>query len=103
MTMRAAIALTLLALSACASTPPSHGAPCTSDHVASTLVRTLRFARQDPRGVSEGFDIDQHVSSSGDPIGCRHADFTSPSGVPGIDNQMATLVPLIESLFTPMR
>ena len=97
MTTRAAIAVTLLALSACASTPPSHGAPCTNDHIESTLVRTLRFARQNPRGVSDGFDIDRHVSDASDPIGCRHADFTSPSGVPGIDNQIATLVPIIES------
>jgi hypothetical protein len=84
-----------LALAGC--TNASHGGPCRDTPIQSSLVRTLRFARQDPRGVSEGFDIDRHVSLSGDPIGCRHADFTSPEGVPGIDNQIATLVPLIES------
>lgn len=113
----------------CTATPPSRGAPCTDDHVESSVVRTLRFARQprqcpdhtecatdadcnppacatDPMAcvdrcaamsVSEGFDLDGHVSGGSDPIGCRHADFTSPSGVPGIDNQIATLVPIIES------
>lgn len=92
----AALAFALLAAAGCASTPP-HGAPCEAEPIESSVVRTLRFAREDPHGVSEGFDIDQHVTVNGDTIGCRHLDFMSPEGQPGIDNQIATLVPLIET------
>lgn len=80
----------------CQSAAAPHGGPCQTDPIESSVVRTLRFARQDPMGVSEGFDIDGHVSGGSDPIGCHHADFMSPSGVPGIDNQIAPLVPIIE-------
>lgn len=100
MTRAPAIALVALALAwlgaGCAATPP-HGAPCTDDLVESSVVRTLRFAREESRGISEGFDLDQHVTLAGDSVGCRHTDFTSPEGTPGVDNQIAPLVPLIEA------
>jgi hypothetical protein len=74
-------------------------APCPpqTEPIASSLVRTLRFAREDPPGVSDGFDIDAHVSTGSDPIGCHHADFRTASGRLGIDNQIARLIPGIES------
>lgn len=92
--MRRALLLPIL-LAGCQPGPP--GTPCESEPVMSSLVRNLRFSLEMPTGVSEGFDIDSHVSAPGDAVGCRHADFTSPEGQPGIDNQIATLVPLIET------
>ncbi|MEZ4433847.1 MAG: hypothetical protein R3F65_15690 [bacterium] len=63
-------------------------------HVA--VARTLRFVRAED-GVSEGFDLDAHVSGRTDPIGCRVADFEAPDGTPGIDNAFSQLLPLIEA------
>jgi hypothetical protein len=58
------------------------------------------FVRVDPMraGVADGFDLDGHRSVMGDPEGCRHADFTSPDGVPGVDNQVARLLPVVDSM-----
>ncbi len=94
--MRLALAVPLVAcVVGCTATPV--GLPCERDPIESTVVRTLAFAREGPHGVSEGFDIDQHVTAGADPVGCRHMDLTSPSGVRGIDNQIAGLVPIIET------
>lgn len=61
-------------------------------------IDTLAFTTQDPDddGVAPGFDLDGIVSADGDPESCGHGDFTSPDGRAGIDNQLATLVPLFE-------
>ncbi len=45
--------------------------------------------------VSDGFDIDNRVSTMSDPMTCGIDDFTSPSGTPGIDNQFSALVAAI--------
>ena len=89
------VLLALVLLTSCQPGPP--GAPCESAPVMSSLVRNLRFSREAPMGVSEGFDIDSHVTVSGDAVGCRHIDFTSPEGQPGIDNEISALVPIIET------
>jgi hypothetical protein len=91
---RACAVLLAVCVLGCTQTPI--GAPCETDPLQSSLVRSLRFAREETHGMSDGFDIDQHVSTGSDPIGCHHADLTSPAGVPGIDNQIASLVPIIE-------
>lgn len=45
-----------------------------------------------------GFNLDGVDSgASGDADSCFQPDFTSPSGTPGIDNQLATLAPTLES------
>lgn len=58
------------------------------------------FVRADPmRGnVVDGFDLDGRTSAAGDPAGCRHADFVSPEGTPGVDNQVARLLPVVDSM-----
>ena len=43
-----------------------------------------------------GFNLDNTVSGTDDDNSCNHTDFLSPDGIPGIDNQFATLVPLME-------
>lgn len=68
-------------------TPPKH---------KMFVLDTVAFTRQDPLGVAAGFDIDGLVSTKDDPKGCMHADFVSPEGTPGIDNQFSLIVPLIE-------
>ncbi len=60
------------------------------------LLRGITFARADEAGVSEGFDLDGRVSDRGDFDSCRKRDFTAPDGTPGIDNQVAELLPIIE-------
>jgi hypothetical protein len=60
------------------------------------VVRTLQFIREAPEGVSEGLDLDGFVSESNDGRSCFKPDFVSPAGIPGIDNQLATLLPLVD-------
>lgn len=60
------------------------------------LFRGITFARADEADVSAGFDLDGRVSDRGDFESCRKADFTSPDGTPGIDNQVSQLLPIIE-------
>lgn len=59
---------------------------------------TLAIGVEDPdTGAVPGFDIDDRVSDSTDEQGCFQEDWTSPSGTPGIDNQLATLAPTLEA------
>ena len=59
------------------------------------LAKRLYFSRID-EGVSHGFDLDRAVTEQGGSTGCGHTDFVSPTGMRGIDNQFAQLLPLIE-------
>ena len=52
--------------------------------------------------TADGFDLDDRVSRISDPEGCFQQDFTSPEGVPGIDNQFAALIPTLEGLLGPL-
>lgn len=60
------------------------------------VTTSLKLTREEPPGVSRGFDVDGLVSSGDDPGGCYWQDLTSPDGQDGIDNQLATLVPALE-------
>ena len=55
------------------------------------VVTTIGYMRG-AEGVSKGFNIDDR-----DATVCGHDDFVSPQGVPGIDNGLATLVPILEA------
>jgi len=72
-----------------------HGgvAPTTNVYIAREFI----FEREEPTGVSVGFDLDGEVSTPTTPIGCGQRDYVDPDGVPGIDNQFAKLLPLIEA------
>lgn len=106
----AALALALVAsLTGCGDEPVTAatvdaGAPrarCDSPGRARTVVlASFGFVRVDAMraNVAEGFDLDGHVSATGDPVGCRHADFTAPDGTPGVDNQVARLLPVVDSM-----
>ena len=60
------------------------------------VVRVFEFARETPRGVSAGFDLDGLVSEDNDGRTCFKADFTAPDGTAGVDNELARLLPLID-------
>lgn len=66
----------------------------------SAVLASFVFTRADAtRGnVVDGFDLDGRVSTASDLQGCRQGDFTSPDGVPGIDNQIARLLPVVDSM-----
>jgi len=83
------------------ATPTGDGGvtPMTCDEVAPTylyVLDTLDVGREDPAGIVPGFDLDGLTSTDADADGCYIADWTSPDGVPGIDNQLADLAPTIE-------
>ena len=60
------------------------------------VAREIGFARE-VEGVSDGFDIDGAVTAMGGAAGCGRADYTSPAGVPGVDNAIAGLLPLLDN------
>lgn len=60
-----------------------------------TVLDSLGFTRAED-GVAPGFNIDGRVSKDGEEASCEKGDFVSPWGTPGVDNQFAKLVPLIE-------
>ena len=102
LTRPARIALTCcagLALAGCAP-DASAGAACTpASNTQSTVMVRLGFVRQgtdDPR--VDGFDLYGRVSTTSDNASCRQADFTSHDGTPGIDNQLAKLLPIVDSM-----
>ena len=97
--MRRSVLVLLLGgtLASCMATGPRGDDCIATGPIRSSLVRRLGFAAQSPEGVSPGFDLDRHVSDGSDPNSCMRVDFTTPEGVPGIDNQIARLVPLVEA------
>jgi hypothetical protein len=60
------------------------------------VLRELRFVREDPEGVSSGMNLDGFVSEVNDGRSCFKEDFTSPDGEPGIDNELARLLALVD-------
>ncbi len=70
--------------------------PATGREQSMVLTR-LVLLKQEPTGVSPGFDLDGRVSGSDDTSSCRRRDLTSPEGTPGIDNQFSLLVPALET------
>jgi len=78
----------------CDSPPP---APACEDGDELVFVTSaITFSRQE-NGISDGFDLDETVSTAGGTTGCGVADFTSPLGEPGIDNSFANLLPVLEA------
>jgi hypothetical protein len=101
----AALALALLACSCEGgeATFVGHPAPvavdsCASSKTHAALLTSLVFARETSPGVTEGFDLDNEVSQGTEDASCRHKDFVDPEGRQGIDNQLAALIPVVESV-----
>ena len=64
--------------------------------VTTLVMQTLHLAREEPEGISPGFNLDGWVSNSLDTRTCSKDDFVDTSGATGIDNQLARLLPLID-------
>jgi hypothetical protein len=71
---------------------------CTTGQTYASIMTALGFARAVDKDVAPGFDVDGRVSDSSDSLSCGKDDFVDPDGVPGIDNQLAPLVPEVEKL-----
>jgi hypothetical protein len=72
---------------------------CTSSGATrASLVTHATFAKNvdDAAKHVEGLDVDGVVSDENDATGCYKPDFVGPDGTPGIDNQIATLWPIVE-------
>lgn len=72
--------------------------PCGSDREVVSVLTKFRFGREEPRGVSQGTDLDGVTSDVMDARGCFQSDTVSPEGDEGIDNQFAKLLPSIEAV-----
>jgi hypothetical protein len=72
---------------------------CGTGERRSFLISTLGFTRIDKEtGTVPGFNIDGVVSDKTDDTSCFKPDFKSPDGEPGIDNQLAALIPDVEAI-----
>lgn len=88
MNTRVVLPSLILLLAACGEAlPPTR---------VTSVVQALALAREREDGTSVGFNVDGQVSDTLDARSCNKQDFVDPSGVPGIDNQMARLMPLID-------
>lgn len=101
----AALALGLLACS-CEGGEATFASPapapavdsCTTAKTHAALLTSLVFARETSPGITEGFDLDSEISQGTEDASCRHKDLVDPEGRPGVDNQLAALIPVIESV-----
>ena len=102
------LALACLALLGCDSSAPTPATDAGSTDAKSAetaaapitkrlwVLDKIKFTRQLSPGVAPGWNLDGKVSGDTDEATCSKGDFISPEGVPGIDNQFSTLVPIIE-------
>lgn len=81
----------------CGGEPPV--VTCTSSgRTIASVVTFATFGKQHDDKSVEGLNVDGRISDGNDPEGCYQVDFVSPEGTPGIDNQVATLLPIVEGL-----
>jgi len=62
------------------------------------LLDHLTFAEQASLGITDGLDLDHRVSDDTDALSCFQADFTSPTGALGIDNQFTSILPQLSDI-----
>jgi hypothetical protein len=61
------------------------------------VADVIAFTHELEPGVIEGYNLDGLISEDGsDDAGCGHADFTSPDGEEGIDNQFGKMSALFD-------
>jgi hypothetical protein len=110
--LRARFAVPTLALAAasalafgCSSPTESSqrvGDRCVGGGSHTSIVSKLAFARQ-KEGVTAGFDVDGFVSDGNqseqqETVSCGQMDFEDANGTQGIDNQLARLMPLLDTV-----
>jgi len=92
----------LLVLGACKNEPgtvdPSGPGGDTGAAVreVASVISSIRFVAAED-GVTEGFDLDGHVSDGGSDDVCGKEDLVDPDGVEGIDNAFSGLVPVLQA------
>ena len=69
---------------------------CETGVTKGAIVTRVTFGKQLDDVTAEGINLDDRISDEDDYEGCGKADFVSPDGRTGIDNQMSTLLPLVE-------
>lgn len=90
-------AVGLAALPGC-STAAEPDPMCQPGPSQAYVITQLAFTRESPKGVVPGFDLDRRVSPVDDQSSCGKPDLVSPDGTPGIDNQLALLIPDVEKI-----
>lgn len=91
--------LSMLALATCfgcGSTQERITPTCGLGKTRTLVITELGFTREEPKGVSPGFDLDGRVSDGTIQEDCGKKDLRDPNGGVGIDNQLALLIPEIE-------
>jgi hypothetical protein len=78
---------------------PPRPCPAPARRVSYVLAK-IGFVREEPGrvDVADGFNLDNRVSELGDFMTCRQGDMTSTDGEPGIDNQLARLIPQVDMM-----
>lgn len=85
-----------LVISGCAPDESAAEDPsCTSGTTHTAVLTSLAFTIAD-KNVAPGFNLDGRVSDGNDSLSCGHEDYVDPDGVPGIDNRLATLIPVVK-------
>ena len=80
-------------------TPDPRPTTCAdSGETMGAVVTKVALARQLGDGVAEGLDLDGHATAEGQEEGCYKQDFVSPDGRDGIDNQLASVMPIVDEL-----
>lgn len=97
----------ILFITSLLSTPPLVGCGpddppgdpiCDSAEVKGAVVTKFAFTKVADGGIAPGFNLDGLVSDGTDFATCGKVDFTSPDGTPGIDNQLAQLIPTVQDI-----
>jgi hypothetical protein len=100
--VRSMIALVLAGassvLAGCAPEGPADEIQCTTGQTQVATLTSLAFTVV-ADNVAPGFDLDDRVSDSSDYLSCGKEDYVDPEGVPGIDNRLASLIPVIKDQF----
>lgn len=74
------------------------GDRCTGGETFVWVLGVIEPIRSFDGTRADGFDLDDRISSAGDPEGCSQQDFVAFDGTRGIDNQFASLIPTLESV-----
>ncbi len=94
-----ASSLVLAGCSGGEDTTPAQSTLCQGGETHVAVVTSLGFARLTMDGSVPGFDLDNKVTKGDDQASCSKEDRLDPEGNPGIDNQVAALLPDVEKVF----
>jgi hypothetical protein len=87
----------LLSLLFACTAPNDSGGTCASGDTLVAVADYVYFAKRDDDNVTQGFDLDDAVTATGDPTGCGREDMTGTDGSPGVDSALSGLVPALEA------